>query len=235
VAALIIAVEAIPRLLHPQPLEQVGLGLSFSVLGALINGVLAWFMLRAGKRLRSIALQADARHLFADVWTTVGVLVGVALVALTGWLRLDPIIALLVAANIIWIGIRLLHQTGLGLLDTVLPKEDLEQIEAILASIEHKVWCFMPCAHGKLALVVSSPFMCLSPVPGLWRKDIAYAKQSSLPFEANYQRQPCLPTWNHVKIRFLLRIRRSTALPWLMNRRERHKNLLLLPRLFLTS
>src|SRR5947199_5088892 len=70
VAALIIAVEAIPRLLHPQPLEQVGLGLAFAVSGAVINGVLAWFMLRAGKRQRSTGLQADARHLFADVFTT---------------------------------------------------------------------------------------------------------------------------------------------------------------------
>ena len=138
VAALVIAVEAIPRLFHPQPLEQVGLGLAFAVVGALINGVLAWFMLRAGKQLRSIALQADARHLFTDVWTTLGVLVGVALVALTGWLRLDPIIALLVAANIIWTGIRLLHQTGLGLLDTALPKEDLQQIEAIFAPYRAK-------------------------------------------------------------------------------------------------
>src|SRR5947199_9769258 len=70
VAALVIAVEAIPRLLHPQPLEQVGLGLAFAMSGAVINGVLAWFMLRAGKQQRSIALQADARHLFADVFTT---------------------------------------------------------------------------------------------------------------------------------------------------------------------
>src|SRR5438309_6657907 len=70
VAALIIVVEAIPRLLHPQPLEQVGLGLAFSVSGAVINGILAWFMLRAGKRLRSITLEADAHHLYADVFTT---------------------------------------------------------------------------------------------------------------------------------------------------------------------
>src|SRR5438874_7493611 len=132
VAALIIAVEAIPRLLHPQPIEQVGLGLAFSVSGAVINGVLAWFMLRAGKEQRSIALQADARHLFADVWTTIGVLIGVLLVAITGWLILDPIIALLVAVNIIWTGIRLLHETGLGLLDTALSKEDLEHINTIL-------------------------------------------------------------------------------------------------------
>jgi cation diffusion facilitator family transporter len=132
VAAVVIAVEAIPHLVHPQSIEQVGLGLTFSTAGAVINGVLAWFMLRAGKQLRSIVLQADARHLFTDVWTTAGVLVGVLLVGLTGWLILDPIIALLVAANIIWTGIRLIHQTGLGLLDTSLPKEDINQINAVL-------------------------------------------------------------------------------------------------------
>ena len=132
VAAVIIGVEAIPRLLHPQPLEQVGIGLAFSVSGAVINGVLAWFMLQTGKQQRSMALQADAKHLFTDVWTTAGVLVGVSLVALTGWLILDPIVALLVAVNIIWTGVRLLHATGLGLLDTALSKEDLKRIEMIL-------------------------------------------------------------------------------------------------------
>ena len=124
--------EAIPRLLHPQAIEQVGLGLAFSVAGAVINGVLAWFMLRAGKRLRSITLEADAHHLYADVFTTAGVLVGVLLVALTGWLILDPIIALLVALNVIWTGIRLLRQTGLGLLDTALPQEDMQAVNEIL-------------------------------------------------------------------------------------------------------
>lgn len=132
VAAVVIAIKALPRLGHPQPIEQVGLGLTFSMAGAVINGVLAWFMLRAGKQQRSIVLQADARHLFTDVWTTAGVIVGVLLVSLTGWLRLDPIIALLVAVNILWTGIRLIHETGLGLLDTRLPKEDLNQINMIL-------------------------------------------------------------------------------------------------------
>jgi len=132
VAALVIIVESIPRLLHPQPLEHVDLGLALSVTGAMINGVLAWFMLRAGKQRRSITLQADARHLFTDVWTTVGVLIGVLLVALTGWLILDPIIALLVALNIVWTGIRLLRETGLGLLDTALPAEDLRRIHEVL-------------------------------------------------------------------------------------------------------
>jgi cation diffusion facilitator family transporter len=132
VAAIIIAAEAIPRLLHPQAIEQAFVGLAFSVFGAVINGVLAWFMLREGKKQRSITLQADAHHLYADVFTTVGVVVGVLLVALTHWYILDPIVALLVAVNIIWTGIKLLRQTGLGLLDTVLPKEDLDVVNQVL-------------------------------------------------------------------------------------------------------
>lgn len=134
VAAITIALEAIPRLLHPEPLEQVFVGLAFSVSGAVINGLLAWFMLREGKKQRSITLEADAHHLFTDVFTTAGVLVGVLLVALTHWYILDPIVALLVAVNIIWTGVKLLRQTGLGLLDTALPKEDIAQIHQVLDS-----------------------------------------------------------------------------------------------------
>ncbi len=132
VAALVIAMEAIPRLLHPEPIEQAYLGLTFSVVGALINGGLAWFMLREGKKQRSMSLQADAHHLFTDVVTTAGVLVGVLLVVLTNWYILDPPVALLVAVNIIWTGVKLLRQTGLGLLDTTLPKEDLEVVSSVL-------------------------------------------------------------------------------------------------------
>ncbi|GHO61796.1 transporter [Ktedonobacter sp. SOSP1-52] len=142
VAALVIAYEAIPRLLHPEPIDQAYLGLSFSVLGAAINGILGWFMLREGKKQRSVTLQADAHHLFADVFTTVGVLVGVLLVALTQWYILDPIVALLVAANIIWTGLKLLRQTGLGLLDTALPQEDQEQVKAILAAYQQQGLAF---------------------------------------------------------------------------------------------
>jgi cation diffusion facilitator family transporter len=132
VAAIIIAVEAIPRLLHPQPIEQAFVGLAFSVFGAVINGVLGWFMLREGKHQRSVTLQADAHHLFADVTTTVGVVIGVLLVATTHWYILDPIVALLVAVNIIWTGIKLLQQTGLGLLDTALAREDLDVVNQVL-------------------------------------------------------------------------------------------------------
>lgn len=132
VAAIVIVFEAVPHLFHPEPIRQAVPGLSFSVLGALVNAVLGWFMLRAGKQQRSITLQADAHHLFADVYTTVGVVVGVLLVALTGWNILDPIIGLLVAVNVLWTGVRLLRQTGLGLLDTALPREDMILIEAVL-------------------------------------------------------------------------------------------------------
>ncbi|GLV56743.1 transporter [Dictyobacter sp. S3.2.2.5] len=132
VAALIIAIESVPRLFHPEPIDQPFLGLGFSVFGAIINGVLAWFMLQAGRRQRSITLEADAHHLFADVITTVGVLVGVLLVAITRWYILDPIVALLVAINIIWTGTKLLRQTGLGLLDTALPKEDIDIVNSVI-------------------------------------------------------------------------------------------------------
>src|SRR5262249_42534766 len=115
------------------PVTDLKLGLSVAVVAAIINGAVALTLLRAGRRLRSVTLQADARHLLTDVWTTGGVLVGVALVGLTGWLPLDSIVALLVTANIVWTGAKLLNERGLGLLDTALPREDLAAIEAILA------------------------------------------------------------------------------------------------------
>lgn len=134
VAALSIGYAAVDRLLHPHPVEQLGLGLAVAVVAAAINGAVAYILMRAGRRLRSVALQADARHLFTDVWTTVGVLVGVALVGLTHWAPLDAIVALLVAANIIRTGLELLRESGLGLLDSALPPEDLATIQRVLAS-----------------------------------------------------------------------------------------------------
>lgn len=150
VAALIIAVEAIPRLLHPEPIEQAFIGLAFSVSGAIINGGLAWFMLREGKKQRSITLEADAHHLFADVVTTVGVIIGVLLVALTKWYILDPLVALLVTINIIWIGGKLLRQTGLGLLDTALPQEDIKAVDEILDTYREQDIAFH-AVHSRMA------------------------------------------------------------------------------------
>jgi cation diffusion facilitator family transporter len=133
VAAGSIAVAAVPRLLHPEPLESVGLGLVIAVVAAAINGAVAWLLWQGGKRHRSVTLTADARHLLTDVWTTVSVVVAVALVHLTGWLILDPIIALLVALNVLWTGLRLLRESGYGLLDTALPQADQATIQQTLA------------------------------------------------------------------------------------------------------
>lgn len=138
IAAASIGIAAWDRLLNPQPLEQVGLGLLLTLISTAINGGVALILLRAGIRLRSITLRADAHHLLTDVWTSVGVVLGIALVKLTGWLILDPVIALLVAANIVWAGIRLLRETGYGLLDTALPAIEQQIIKSMLLSYKEK-------------------------------------------------------------------------------------------------
>jgi cation diffusion facilitator family transporter len=136
VAALSIAVAAGDRLLHPQPIEQVGIGLGLSLVATALNGGVAWTLLRASRRLRSITLRADAHHLLTDVWTSIGVVAGIVLVSVTHWNILDPIVALLVAANIVWTGLRLLRETGSGLLDSAIPDEDQQAIALILS--EHQ-------------------------------------------------------------------------------------------------
>ncbi|MDO8753312.1 MAG: cation diffusion facilitator family transporter, partial [Anaerolineales bacterium] len=118
----------------PRPLEQVGLGLGVSVAASLVNLIVALILLRAGKLYKSITLEANARHLMTDVWTSVGVLVGVGAVAITGWDRLDPIVAFLVAANIIWSGVRIVRMSALGLMDTALSIEELSKLQKVLES-----------------------------------------------------------------------------------------------------
>jgi cation diffusion facilitator family transporter len=128
VAAASIAIAAVGRLLEPRPLEQVGLGLGVSVAASLINLAVARVLLAAGRRSESVTLAANARHLLTDVWTSAGVVVGVAAVALTGWQRLDPLVALAVAGNIVWAGGRIVQSSILGLLDTALPSNERESI-----------------------------------------------------------------------------------------------------------
>jgi cation diffusion facilitator family transporter len=132
IAAVSIGWAAVDRMFHPRALEQVWLGLAISLVAAGINGGVALILLRAGNRLRSITLRADAHHLLTDVWTSGGVVVGVVLVASTGWLILDPLIALLVAANIVWAAIRILRDTANGVLDRALPAADQACIASIL-------------------------------------------------------------------------------------------------------
>ena len=132
VAAVSIAWTAFQRLLDPKPLEQVGMGLGVSLLASVINFVVARILLQAAKRNNSITLQASSQHLMTDVWTSMGVLVGVGAVVLTGWERLDPIIAILVAANIIWSGVRIVRESVLGLMDTAIPFDEQVGLKKVL-------------------------------------------------------------------------------------------------------
>ncbi len=132
-AAAAIAWTAIGRLQAPAPIQQAWLGVAISTAASLINFAVARVLLRAARQHDSVALDADARHLMTDVWTSGGVLVGIVAVSLTGWERLDPVIALVVAANIVWSGVTIVRRSALGLLDRALPREDQDALAAALA------------------------------------------------------------------------------------------------------
>ena len=131
VAAMAIGATAIMRLFDPRPLEQVGIGLAVSLAASLLNLVTALILRAAGRRYRSLTLEADAHHLLTDVWTSAGVIVGLAAVSLTGWLWLDPVIALLVAGNILHIAWKLLYSSAQGLMDRALPDADTVLLQGV--------------------------------------------------------------------------------------------------------
>lgn len=131
-ASAAIMATAVERLLSPRPLEQVGIGLAVSVLASLLNGAVALILIRVGRTHRSMVLVADGKHLMTDVWTSAGVIVGVAAVQLTGWERLDPVIALAVGANILWTGWGLLRDSVSGLLDERLSDEEIGKVVEVL-------------------------------------------------------------------------------------------------------
>ena len=133
VASVVIIITAVGRIINPQPLEQLGIGLVFSIVATAINAGVGIVLIRAGKKYRSTTLDADGRHLITDVWTTVGVIVGMALVWLTGWEILDPIVALLVGANILFTGYSLLRGAILGLLAETLPEDEVATVKSFLA------------------------------------------------------------------------------------------------------
>jgi cation diffusion facilitator family transporter len=137
VAALAIILAALHRLWFPQPLELLGLGLTLSVASSMLNGALAWAMLRKAREHRSMALEADARHLFTDVWTSVGVVGGLIAVALTGWLWLDAVVAIAVALNILREGMSLIRRSADGLMDHAVEPEVLRDIEHTLDGFRH--------------------------------------------------------------------------------------------------
>ena len=132
VAAGVIILTASDRFIHPQPLQNVGVGLAVSVVASLVNGGVSFVLLRAARKYRSMTLEADGKHLLTDVWTSVGVVVGVMLVWLTKWERLDAIVAFAVGVNILVTGWQLIAKSTAGLMDVSLPKEDNQAIRDIL-------------------------------------------------------------------------------------------------------
>jgi len=136
IAALSIAVAAVRRLIVPKLLEEIGVGLAITVAAALVNLVVAVWLLGVGRRRRSITLEASAHHLLTDVWTSAGVIVGVGIVALTDWRWLDPVVALLVAANIVWAGAGIVRRSIAGLMDVSLPAEEMAAVRRVLQNYE---------------------------------------------------------------------------------------------------
>ncbi|MEZ5114798.1 MAG: cation diffusion facilitator family transporter [Candidatus Nanopelagicales bacterium] len=135
IAAALIGWTAIQRLINPQPLEEIGIGLAITLVATAINGVVGLVLVRAGNRHRSLTLVADGKHLLTDVWTSVGVVVAVLLVGLTGWLVLDPLVALAVGANILVTGALLVRRATRGLMDHSLPPADVEAVLRVLRSV----------------------------------------------------------------------------------------------------
>ena len=165
-AALAIGFTAVQRLLNPQPLEQVGIGLFVSVLAALGNGLTALVLLRVGRQHNSLTLTANASHLLTDVWTSIGVIVGVLAVTWTGWQWLDPLLALLVALHIVRTGVLLVKTAVNGLMDRSLPAAEVAKVRAVLDG-----YCSDEVQYHALRTRESGAYRFVSvhvQVPGAW-------------------------------------------------------------------
>ena len=142
IAAIGIGAAAVHRFITPKQLEQVGLGMGVSIAASLVNLFVALLLLRAGRQYHSITLEANAKHLLTDVWTSAGVVAGIGAVAVTGWQRLDPVIAIMVAANIVWSGGRIVYKSVSGLMDAALPAEERDTLRKVLETcIQNGVEC----------------------------------------------------------------------------------------------
>ena len=141
VAAAGIAVTAVNRMLNPREIEQAGIGVAISIIASLVNFIVARILLKAGKKYASITLEADAHHLMTDVWTSGGIILGLGLVALTGWQILDPIIALAVSVNIVYTAFKLIRRSVAGLMDASLLPEEMRAVENVLTKyrLEYKI------------------------------------------------------------------------------------------------
>ena len=166
VAAASIAYTSIQRLLSPQPLEQPGLGLGLAVLASVINLVVGQILIRTGKKHDSITLEADGQHLMSDVWTSVGVVIGVTAAVLTGLTWLDPVIALVVGLKIGWEGIRIFRRSTMGLMDSAIASGERDQIETILNRYEQEgiQWHAMRTRQAGARRFISVHIL----MPGTW-------------------------------------------------------------------
>ncbi|MEA4917760.1 cation diffusion facilitator family transporter [Proteiniphilum sp.] len=138
IAAFTIIWSAVPRLIDPRPIENINTGLLFSLLASLVNLGVGLTLIHQGKKRSSLLLEADGKHLLTDVWTSVGVITAIVIVKFTGWLIVDPIIAILVALNIIYTGYRLIMRSASGLMDASLPEEEVEKITSYLDSLKEQ-------------------------------------------------------------------------------------------------
>ena len=138
IAAFGIIWSAIPRIIEPKPLENINTGLLFSLLASAVNLLVGFILINNGKKKKSLLVEADGRHLMTDVWTSVGVIAGIVIVKFTGWLIIDPVIAILVALNIIYTGYKLISRSASGLMDAVIPEEDTRKIMAYLDSLKEQ-------------------------------------------------------------------------------------------------
>ncbi len=211
-AAGSIAVTAVMRLLDPQPIESVGIGVAVSLVASVVNLFMARALITAGREHGSVVLEADGEHLRADVITSVGVVIGLGAVVATGWEWLDPVIALIVAVNILVTGAQLLRRSAAGLMDAALEPQTLAEIEAVLAELRSRSWSSTRCAPAALGVVRLCRCMCSCRATGrctagtIWRRRWRRACGPS-PGAA----PACSPTWNRSMIRARMRMWSSTV------------------------
>lgn len=166
IAGGLIIWQAVPSLFNPQPLQQAWVGLLVSAAAAVVNLIVAQILKKAGRQYRSITLEADSHHLMTDVWTSVGILIGVALVAISGWRVLDPIIAIVVALNILWTGFKLLRESADGLMDAAWNDDDLRTLDEVLKQFSDATVQFHAIRTRRAAAQRFVSFHLL--VPGAW-------------------------------------------------------------------
>ncbi|HEU4922603.1 MAG TPA: cation diffusion facilitator family transporter [Burkholderiales bacterium] len=196
-AAAGILASAIPRLVEPQPIQAPLLGLALSAAASGINLGVGMLLIRVGRREHSIALEADGHHLMTDVWTSAGVIVGVALVFLTGWLRLDPLVALAVAVHIVWIGLRLMRRSWTGLLDAAISIEDTGEVTRLFTEYSKRYGVSFHALRTRQAgarRFISFHFL----VPDAWT--VAQAHQLSEEIEARIRSMvPNAAVFTHIE------------------------------------